>query len=61
MFLHLSARHSVYGGCLAPPGRHPPTATAADDTHPTGMLSCLYYVFGVNILQEVMALHTIKV
>ena len=28
----------------APPGRHPPpkqTATAADGTHPTGMLSCL--------------------
>ena len=29
-----------------PPGRHPlqriPTATAADGTHPTGMLSCFF-------------------
>ena len=24
-----------------PPGRHPPTATAADGTHPTGLHSCL--------------------
>ena len=23
-----------------PPGRHPPMATAADGTHPTGMHSC---------------------
>ena len=23
-----------------PPGQTPPTATAADGTHPTGMLSC---------------------
>ena len=33
-------RHPIF---RHPPGRHspPPTATAADGTHPTGMLSCL--------------------
>ena len=33
-----------------PPGRHPlpPTATAADGTHPTGMNSCLKWEFKVK-------------
>ena len=50
IFLHLSGNHSVHRGggvCHTPlpPGRHlqadpPRAATAADGTHPTGMLSC---------------------
>ena len=49
MFLHLSASHSVHGGgggCLPQCmrgctllSRHPPP-TAADGTHPSGILSC---------------------
>ena len=30
------------GGCMV---ETPPTATAASDTHPTGMYSCLQYGF----------------
>ena len=34
-----------------PPGRHslPETATAADGTHPTGMLSCRYIILIGNV------------
>ena len=45
-FLHLSVILFTGGGVPYPPGRHPlgrhhqETATAADGTHPTGMLSC---------------------
>ena len=47
--------HSVHRGMYPsmhwgrqPPGQTPPTATAADGTHPTGMHSCFGYFFTIS-------------
>ena len=39
---------SVHAG-IHPPGQTPPTATAADGRHPTGMLSCNLYLHKVSL------------
>ena len=54
LFSQVCVKNSVHGGgCTrlldtppdTPPGHPPPTATAADGTHPTGMHSCYYIMF----------------
>ena len=41
--------HPLLADTPLPVGRHPPTATAADGTHPTGMHSCLFCTINVTL------------
>ena len=53
MFSQACVKNSVQGGSAWANtpylGRHPPTATAVDGTHPTGMHSC-WFIFLIGLL-----------